>query len=344
MAATVKNIARVGVARVGLARLKYGTASYTPEITPLTMGGGNTYEADYIAAAGGVATFAGSTTPPIDYIADDPTGGMLTDGVADFEPEYAPAVSGGGVFVGDSSATSEADYIAAASGVATFAGMADFEPEYQGNSGGVATFTGVASFLIEFAFLPSGAILVSGEAEPLEADYIAATVVTAITMGGASDFLFSIDRKGLPVFLRKFDGDVRLVLSLDGGVITVWAGQPQMDGGMETAVNISLFTEIGWWGNSIIGVGNEVGSDFEDALRQPLSNQARLNVIESARNALQWLLDTGIAETVDFTATIPAVGRLDFNIQIKQPEKTPETFRYNVNWANQKIIMTEAAA
>lgn len=342
MAVTSLNIARVGVARVGLARLNYGTASYDAEVAVITTSGSAGFEASYTGAASGFITLAGSTTPPIDYTADSPTGGATLSGSAPFEVGFVGSVSGGALTAGDS--VFQADYIGDASGTMATAGDAQGTPEYIPDADGFITTDGTAPVILEFTFLPSGEALSFGESFPLEAHYIYDVIITPIATGGETDVLFSIDKKGLPVFLRKFDGDVRLSLSLDGGLITIWAGQPEMDGGLETAVNISLFTESGWWGNSIIGTDNEVGSEFEASLRRPLTNQSRLSIIEAGRNALQWMLDTGIAEAVEFTATIPAVGRLDFVIKITQPEKTPVDFRYNVNWANQKIIMTEAAA
>lgn len=297
-----------------------------------------------VTASGGVATFAGDASlAALDFTGT--SGGQVdTDGDGDFLIEYAPDASGLETLtgVGEFQAGYAPDDIG---GFATFAGDSVFSPSYLLDASGLATFSGdVTTDEVNYLFVASGVLTVSGIAGPLEANFVSGIVVTSITMGGETDVLFSIDKKGLPVFLRKFDGDIKLSLSLDGGVVTIWAGQPQMDGGLETAVNISLFTESGWWGNSIIGTGHEVGSDFEEAIRQPLTNKARLDIIEAARAALQWMLDTGIAESIDYTATIPAVGRLDFAIRIKQPEKTPENFRYNVNWANQEIIMKEAAA
>jgi len=116
-----------------------------------------------------------------------------------------------------------------------------------------------------------------------------------------------------------------------------------MDAGFETALNISLFTESNWWGNSLALPGEEVGSSFTEALRQPLTNQARLDIIEAARASLKWLTDTGVALSVTVEATIPAAGELAMSIKIAQPDRIPQTFRYGINWQNQKIIMQEAA-
>jgi len=50
--------------------------------------------------------------------------------------------------------------------------------------------------------------------------------------------------------MNAYDGDVRVQHTEDGGDIESVAGQLRMDGGLETAVYISLFTARGWWGSA----------------------------------------------------------------------------------------------
>lgn len=327
----------VGSAPFEIANVYFYTASGGVDATGAAIG----IEANYTGDASGAMATAGAALVDLEFVGLA-SGQVDVTGSPPFEIGFVGNASGQADTSG--AAGFQADYLHTATGQVDTSGSADFSPTYTPDASGFATTDGAAEVTLEFMFSATGQATASGEATDLVADYKSEVVIAEITMGGEAIVLFTIDKKGLPVFLRKFDGDVKLVMSIDGGLITVSAGQPEMDGGLQTAVNISLFTDIGWWGNSIIGTGNEVGSTFADALRKPLTNQSRLEIIEAAKDALSWLLSTGIAETIDISASIPSVGRLDMGIRIQQPEKAPELFRYNVNWANQKIIMTEAAA
>lgn len=124
----------------------------------------------------------------------------------------------------------------------------------------------------------------------------------------------------------NLDGDIKLTPSPDGATLTWIGGQPEMDAGLWTAVYLSLFTESGFWGDPLLG------SSLHTLTDATLSNQTRLNAAEAARNALAWLIEEGIAESVVVEAEIPAPNRLDFVVTITEPAGEPVAYRYSQTW------------
>ncbi len=136
----------------------------------------------------------------------------------------------------------------------------------------------------------------------------------------------------------QFDGDIAYILTPDGGQIIYTGGQPIMDaGGLENAVNISLFTQAGWWGNSLFEnePDRQIGSDFEIRVRPKAITVKYLREVENAaRDALQWMINIGLAAEIEANATWPELNKVDLSILITKPDGTTETLRYELNWEN----------
>jgi phage gp46-like protein len=124
------------------------------------------------------------------------------------------------------------------------------------------------------------------------------------------------------------------------------------DGGLETAVLLSLFTDRraedgdplpaaatdrrGWWGDAVpVVAGDRIGSRLWLLARSKETPKALERVEEYAREALQWLLDDRVAERVDVTAEIPRPGMLGLTVQIFRPRADPVTYRFNHAWSAQ---------
>lgn len=132
--------------------------------------------------------------------------------------------------------------------------------------------------------------------------------------------------------MTQYDGDVRLHPTPDGGAIFFEGGQPAMDSGLQTAVYLSLFTAPDWWAASLLPV--PVGSVLAEPPDEPLTNATRLEAIEAARDALAWMIDKGLAESIVVSAEITAPGVLALSVEITEPgASTPQTLRYRLNWA-----------
>jgi phage gp46-like protein len=152
-------------------------------------------------------------------------------------------------------------------------------------------------------------------------------------------------------------------------------GQLVTDGGLQSAVTISLFTDKRWDGPVEMlpdyatpenpGSQNRRGwwGDFYTAAnRQALLNnpglspppaptgrwgshlwllsrmkQTQENVNRAQRyaaQALQWLLDDGVANTVKVVADVPAPGWLRLRVWITQPSAPPASFTFQSAWAD----------
>lgn len=343
MALELLDLSVCGASECGLSVLNMGQVEYTAEGGLGASGAAQVSVNPYVlSTSGGIETGGGAlVSVHITPVSD--TCSIEVFGDAPYSVSYTPASSGGKQCTGE--AIAAASYTVEDSGGTIEAeSSALVEPCYLTIGSGDVETSGAAPVTIEIPYTATGGITADGTAI-VKCDFIIVDAFSgeAIFTGEALTRLI-IDVSGLPVFIRRYDGDVRLKISEDGGIITVWGGQPDMDQGFETAVNISLFTETGWWGNSLANPGEEIGSDFINQLSQPLTNQARLNIIEAAKNALAWITSSGIAFSVTVNATIPEVGQLALYIEIKESEEVKHIFRYNINWQAQKIKMTEAAA
>jgi len=139
--------------------------------------------------------------------------------------------------------------------------------------------------------------------------------------------------------MSRYDGDVQIVHSLDGGAITFRSGQPDMEQGLSTAVYISLFTESGWWGNALAEDDGQIGSELEALEMQPLTNKVRQDYEEGARKALAWMVSSGLAKMVTVEAVILSQIALELTVTIVEPDGTATTERYRVNWQGQRAAL-----
>lgn len=132
-----------------------------------------------------------------------------------------------------------------------------------------------------------------------------------------------------------YEGDVKLYNTDAGGDIVYTNGQPVMDGGLETAAFISVFTKEEWWGNEFaIKESEKIGSRFLDLQNESLTSKTVRDAEEAVKDSLEWMLDTGLASNIDVQAFIPQQSRLDVQIKIFRPELA-ETFEFSANWESQ---------
>ena len=117
-------------------------------------------------------------------------------------------------------------------------------------------------------------------------------------------------------------------------------GLPQLTDGLDNAVYLSLFMPD-YWGNDI--TDDKYISEIPKIMtEQLLSNQTRLDIIDEAKNALNWMIEKGIASAIEITAEIPDVGKLYLAVKIFEPEfEDPFDFAYALNWDAQEIIVQE---
>ncbi len=137
-------------------------------------------------------------------------------------------------------------------------------------------------------------------------------------------------------------------------------GNLETDDGLETAVNISLFTDRrvlgeeletgetdrrGWWGDALDEQdGDSTGSRLWLLDRAKPSEETRNRAEAYAKEALQWLLDEGVAETLTVLATLVNKNeRIDLNINITRPKvKNAVYYRYQLVWEGQLLNARKA--
>ncbi len=129
----------------------------------------------------------------------------------------------------------------------------------------------------------------------------------------------------------------------------------ESDGGLETAVLISLYTDAalelgdvlpegetdrrGWWGDAAgiaVVEGDRIGSHLWLRARSR-ETPALLDLTdEDIRGALQWMLDDQISDSIEITdSQFPVRGVITSTITIHRPKRDSVEFRFNRNWAAQ---------
>ena len=145
-------------------------------------------------------------------------------------------------------------------------------------------------------------------------------------------------------YLEKQQGDVLLYQSADDGEITVKEGLVLMDGGLQTAVYISLFggnerdeglqdTRFSWWGNLMENESKYLIRSRTQYLIQSIPavpyNLSRIN--DSVKADLKWMEDEGVAtiEAVDTVMLAPK--RIKIFITLGA-DGSDNKFEYEANW------------
>jgi hypothetical protein len=136
-------------------------------------------------------------------------------------------------------------------------------------------------------------------------------------------------------------GDLKLYTDLDGGVITVTNGEPEMDGGFETALFLSIEAEEGdgsdFWMNEYFTESQKIKSDFMAFIKAMPKTLANINqATELLKSDLNWFIVEGIADEV--TVSIDSVdrNRIEPHIVIlADGEKIIENI-WEINWGFQE--------
>lgn len=123
-------------------------------------------------------------------------------------------------------------------------------------------------------------------------------------------------------------------------------GDLQSGDDLQTAIYISLFTDRlarsdddydgqdrkGWWGDT--DADYPIGSRIWLLRRQRLSTKVATKAASYAKEALQWLIDDGVVESVTITTQIVYPSRLYMDITYAQPARSATTVQYYWVWEN----------
>lgn len=116
---------------------------------------------------------------------------------------------------------------------------------------------------------------------------------------------------------------------------------------LATAVLISLFTDRlaeasdtlpdstgdrrGWWGD--LGEDYPIGSRLWLLSRSKLTQQVANQAKDYCQEALQWLLDDGVAGSITIATTIILPRTLVVNIAITKADGTTQSLQFNWAWS-----------
>jgi phage gp46-like protein len=144
----------------------------------------------------------------------------------------------------------------------------------------------------------------------------------------------------------QYQGDPRLFLNGEGSELIWRGGQCIMDQGLENTVDISLFTRLdpktsprGWAGNYLFNdITQHVGSRFEEVADRPITFSGLTDVSDAAKQALEWLIDAGLAKSIEAETTNPRYEWLRVEVRITRPDLTDQEIvllKNGQNWLYQ---------
>jgi len=138
-------------------------------------------------------------------------------------------------------------------------------------------------------------------------------------------------------------------LNLPGYDISLSGADLLAETGLKTAVIISLFSDRlaepgdvlpdgstnrrGHWADAFTSIdGDRIGSRLWLLSREKQTNNILNRAREYAEEALQWLIDDGVAATVSVAASWVRTGMLGMVIDITRPDGSSENFRFEQAW------------
>ena len=93
----------------------------------------------------------------------------------------------------------------------------------------------------------------------------------------------------------------------------------------------------GWWGDVLTEFPNDItGSRLWLLKREKQTEETRRRAAEFAAEALAWMIDDGIAQTIGVTAEWLGLGFLGLSVTIQRPQGQL-TFTYRVNWIAEAV-------
>lgn len=137
-----------------------------------------------------------------------------------------------------------------------------------------------------------------------------------------------------------------------GGDFVITANDLVIDDGLVPSMHMSLLVDSrctddaeipdgsndqrGWWGNALPDIiGDEYGSLLWLLSRQKMTQDVRLKAITYARQAVQWMIDDGIASAIDVVAAFTSPSRLDMQVTVTEPSGSSITHAFSLVWTAQ---------
>lgn len=138
--------------------------------------------------------------------------------------------------------------------------------------------------------------------------------------------------------MSGFEGDPKLILTIDGADLVYRDGQPVMDSGLENNALIALFTQPGWVGNVLLDDDQQIGSDFESQARGTLTLSKLGDIENAASRALSSDLQTLTENNAEITN--PIGNQLNMLLRLAPPGEDVNlllTSKNGLNWRSQAL-------
>ena len=148
-----------------------------------------------------------------------------------------------------------------------------------------------------------------------------------------------------PVIEHDLVGDIWLHLDNGQGTIEYEDVDLKRDAGLETAIEISLFTDRraddtdtlpdhsgekrGWWGDE---ENFKLGSKLWLLFRSSATEDIPGKVNQYARESLQWMIDDGIAKSVEVESEKTDMSTIEITVKVEQPTGQDKFYKYSLNW------------
>lgn len=140
--------------------------------------------------------------------------------------------------------------------------------------------------------------------------------------------------------------DAKIGLDEEGGDLVLSGDDLARDEGLETAVLLSVLSDArastgatstgvdpdtrGWWADTI---RDRFGSRLWTLEREKRTRETLARAVELGRAALQWLIEDGVASSVEVSARFDEFGRLILDVEIHRGESR----RYASVWKNTQV-------
>lgn len=133
--------------------------------------------------------------------------------------------------------------------------------------------------------------------------------------------------------------DLYILPGNDGADIVFRGQDARLTSGIEVAVFLSLFNPQSY-ADMLDETPRYTSRIPEIVAQSTVSNETRRAIESETVRALKWLLDTGVAGSVEASAVISSARQIDLNVKITQPTGTQE-ITYAVNWDAQRASLKE---
>jgi hypothetical protein len=131
-----------------------------------------------------------------------------------------------------------------------------------------------------------------------------------------------------------YEGDLKLNID-DGGPFDIsfpdGIGQPEMTDTLDTMVILAVFGEDTWQNSLADTESGKYKSTFPEVIKRAVVNdETKNNGTEAIKDALQFMIDDGLAKTITVRGEIMSVYGIGWQVDIERP--TGETIRGKILW------------